>query len=432
MRGISRRWSLPGILAVSTVLAGGLVAPLAHATTTNIRYAKPLGKGTACSVKLPCSIETAINDAPGNAPSEIRLFSGSYGSSAHPLTTELATNGEQSDVHGLNALTPPVIYEAASDDGLSVSGGDTVSLVTLVYSGPGYGLVMQGGTVSRVSVSSSSNGSTACEVLGTLVTTLCTATGSGGNGVYLPLPDIGSSLSFTSSLDGVTAVARGAGSIGILVASGTGNTYDVSATNTIAEGSANGVEVEAQDGAVAKLTASHSDLVNAAAPLGSGASLVTDATDQTTTPHFINAAAGDFHELRGSRTVDHGAPEPAGAHDLAGNPRTVGRAPDIGAYELLERPAVTTPQLVKVTARAARIGCRVWARQAPTTVQAIARHGKSVVRSAVVTMSDLSTPTTTDVGIRGLTPNTSYFVTVVATNAAGSTTSAARRVMTKG
>lgn len=51
-------------------------------------------------------------------------------------------------------------------------------------------------------------------------------------------------------------------------------------------------------------------------------------------PAFVNAAGEDFHEAQTSPTIDAGANDPAlTATDLDGNPRVLGAAPDMGAYE---------------------------------------------------------------------------------------------------
>jgi hypothetical protein len=412
-------------------MGGGLVAPLAQATTTNVRYASPLGHGSSCSVRLPCSIVTAINSSPGH--SDIRLRSGSYGSAQHPLTTELDTNGEDA-IHGMNPTSSPVIYEAASGYGFFLQPESQLTGVRLVYSGTGDGLGSEG-TVSRVSVSASADGAAACQDLGSMTTVLCVASGEDAAGLIVDLPDNGNALSFSVSIDGATAVATGADSVGIEVSTPQGDSLDVTATNTIATGSAYGVEVlavgGAQFGSFSKLTASHSDLVSSNSPTG-GASLVTDDTDITTPPKFAAAAQGNFREVLGSPTVDRGAPEPANSLDLAGNPRTIGHAPDMGAYELPLKPIFSAPpQVVSVRTRAARMGCHLWAVDMPTTFRLIAVHGKQTVRSKPVHLNNLKKPKTEKITIHGLTPNRTYFVHLVARNAGGTTTTKPQRIRTK-
>ncbi len=51
-------------------------------------------------------------------------------------------------------------------------------------------------------------------------------------------------------------------------------------------------------------------------------------------PAFADAAAGDFHLTAGSPAIDQGSPAAAPAVDYDGAPRPVGKAPDLGAFEL--------------------------------------------------------------------------------------------------
>ena len=57
--------------------------------------------------------------------------------------------------------------------------------------------------------------------------------------------------------------------------------------------------------------------------------------NQSAAPLFVNTEAGDFREAAGSPTIDAGLADELGPLDLAGNPRVLGSAPDIGAYEFV-------------------------------------------------------------------------------------------------
>jgi hypothetical protein len=63
--------------------------------------------------------------------------------------------------------------------------------------------------------------------------------------------------------------------------------------------------------------------------------------NQTAPPEFVDAAARDYREAPGSPTIDAGSVDQLGALDIGGNPRIVGAAPDIGAYEFV--PPVPAP-----------------------------------------------------------------------------------------
>ena len=61
--------------------------------------------------------------------------------------------------------------------------------------------------------------------------------------------------------------------------------------------------------------------------------------NQPTAPLFVNAAAGDYHQLLSSPTVNAGTSDSLlGAVDFDGDPRAHGSAPDIGADEWVEPP----------------------------------------------------------------------------------------------
>ena len=73
------------------------------------------------------------------------------------------------------------------------------------------------------------------------------------------------------------------------------------------------------------------------------------AHNQSAAPLLVNLAGGDFHELPGSPTVDGGVDDPAnGSTDPDGNPRRLGPAPDIGAFED-GHPLVATGAATNIT-----------------------------------------------------------------------------------
>lgn len=73
------------------------------------------------------------------------------------------------------------------------------------------------------------------------------------------------------------------------------------------------------------------------------------ANNQAAPPLLVNLAGGDFHELSNSPTVDGGVDDPAnGSTDPDGNPRRLGPAPDIGAFED-GHPLVATGAATNIT-----------------------------------------------------------------------------------
>jgi hypothetical protein len=129
----------------------------------------------------------------------------------------------------------------------------------------------------------------------------------------------------------------------VVVSATGGFTATLTMTNSIANGAAADVDMDAgpHNPSTAVLNAHHSDyseVQNAddggtvtATPAGSG-------TNQTAAPQFVDAAAGNFHELTGSPTIGKGVMSAAaGATDLDGI--TWASPPDIGAYQFYNGPS---------------------------------------------------------------------------------------------
>jgi hypothetical protein len=107
-------------------------------------------------------------------------------------------------------------------------------------------------------------------------------------------------------------------------------------------------------GAIA-LTNSNYATVSTSSSAGTGYSYTPPGTDgnQTAPPQFVDAAAGDFHELPTSPTVDAGlADQLLAPTDLDGAARSLpaclggAAVPDIGAYELVPTAACPQPATV--------------------------------------------------------------------------------------
>jgi hypothetical protein len=124
----------------------------------------------------------------------------------------------------------------------------------------------------------------------------------------------------------------------------------------------------------------------------------------------------------GSPTIDAGVPG-GGEFDLAGNPRSLGPAPDMGAYEWLPTaPAVVTGDVTAVSQSGAIVPGSVDARGDATSFRVdygtTAAYGASLGGGAIgaATLArDVSATLT------GLAPATTYHYRVVAANAYGET-----------
>jgi hypothetical protein len=102
------------------------------------------------------------------------------------------------------------------------------------------------------------------------------------------------------------------------------------------------------NGGTGSLTARHSAYDQATVvEFGPGSIDQGQANLDLTNPAFVDLAAGDYRLAAGSPLRDAGDPAPASglpATDLAGSPRSVGAAPDIGAFEF-QAPAPPAPPL---------------------------------------------------------------------------------------
>ncbi len=132
----------------------------------------------------------------------------------------------------------------------------------------------------------------------------------------------------------MTAIATGPSSRGVAV-SCPGclpfETGTIDLTNTIARGVE--TDLRASSGSSTKIVVESSNFETSK---GTAESIVDKGGNQTTPPLFVDAANGDYREAAGSPTIDAGVTDPAnGPLDLEGNPRTVGAATDIGAYEFV-------------------------------------------------------------------------------------------------
>jgi hypothetical protein len=121
--------------------------------------------------------------------------------------------------------------------------------------------------------------------------------------------------------------------------------------NVIAAGAESDLEARQSLDGPGKIVASNSNF-DTVKEQGTG--MVVDAGgNQTPAPLFVDAANGDYREAAGSPTIDAGSTDRIGALDLGGYPRTLGAAPDIGAYEFV--PPVPPPGQIQSLAISPRL-----------------------------------------------------------------------------
>jgi hypothetical protein len=341
-----------------------LAAPASAATTW---YASPTGSGTTCTQVSPCTVQTVFDNAsPIAAGDTVILDGGTY-----QVPTALEVHKKVS-IEGAAGEAEPVLvggpstditlaYDPASASGTvtHISGIE----VTNEFATEGHALELVIGqdsdliTIDRVIAEASASADNAILLNGLVdarvLDSLAFATGTNSVALDVEGPNAANN---EADLRNVTAVAPGSGSTGILFdpdvfsfMMGPAICIGSSATmkNTIARGGSPSSDIVAHDGTgilgpcSASVASSNS---NWRGESGGNASDVTSTNDQhSVDPLFANAAGGDFHEAPGSPTIDAGSADPLnGPQDLDGQPRTLGAAPDIGAYES-QRPAPVVP-----------------------------------------------------------------------------------------
>jgi hypothetical protein len=406
------------LLVAACALTGTAAVALpttARAVTTPIRYASVTGGGLACSPALPCGLLDAVNDAP--AGSEVVIEPGSY-----TVLQQLTDEGHSGMyIHGKNGAARPVIHTATGGFGLDAS---SLSNVEVDTTGGGSGITVAGGTVSHVVVRASADDAAACVIFFSITDSLCVASGLGGNALA-----IRSSSAIPGTIDvairGVTAIGTQSDAAGLAVDAGEATSINVTATDDIIHGGF--VDVGAQaDGTTdtAVVTLRHSDYTTTRAN-STGATITGNATDTAKAPVFVDAPHGNYHEAATSPTINKGSAAPANDTDAAGRPRTIGSAPDMGAYEYLQAPAVAHLTKHHVTHHAATFRTRVNAEGLTTRVRFVARQGHHTLRSAWTSAHNSRAQRTVTLRIGGLRSATKCVVRLVASNAGGITTSKA-------
>jgi hypothetical protein len=339
-RRVAARLGLPALIAACAAVAAG---PPALASAA-VRYASPTGTAAsgACPQAAPCTLASAVSGAA--AGDEVTLAPGDYALSK-PLRATVAI-----DLHGTDGQAAPRLLAAAAMDApfaVGLSGGGSIRHVAIsATSDHQAALALNGATGDDLLLSATGRGDAsaglqAAVLLGSpdaaasdtvLRDSVAWSRGPTMAAVVVQHALSGFDAKGSTSTSGtaaparadlvnVTAIATGAGAAAVKVAH---DAAAMSLVDVIARGAAQDLV-----SATATASVSYSDFRPAASSGFSDAG-----HDIAAEPQFANVESGDFHELSGSPTVDAGALAPqSGAVDPDANPRTIGAAPDIGAYE---------------------------------------------------------------------------------------------------
>jgi hypothetical protein len=131
----------------------------------------------------------------------------------------------------------------------------------------------------------------------------------------------------------VTAIASGTVSTGVSAEYNepVEGSYTLDLLNSIAQGDGQDLQAVAGAKGAGSIVVNHSNFDTSKAE--GGAKVTDGGGNQTASPLFVDAESRNYHEAAGSPTIDAGIAGELGPLDLDGNPRILGPAPDMGAYE---------------------------------------------------------------------------------------------------
>jgi hypothetical protein len=333
------------------------------------RYAAPNGTGEVCTQAAPCTLADAVDEA--SEGDEVIVGGGDYQVTGTPIN--VVDGGLR--IHGdLGGPMPRISAQLGGLPAIRVNAaGATLSYLDVINEeteGVGVDCLSQS-QVERVSALGIGEGAAGLrQFRGCLVRdSLLRGRGTNSIGMESLAIEAGEPVAVARNL---TAIATGENSVGIQSRysnSGEGH-HTLLLSNSIARGGAFDLRADDSLAGPGNITVSNSNFNTISEK---GAAALSGAANQNSTPLFLNPAAGDYREAPGSPTIDAGSVEGLGPLDLGGNPRLLGPAPDIGAFEFVPPPPpVAAPALtsLSVSPRSFR------ARSAGEAIVSRARRGK--------------------------------------------------------
>lgn len=317
-----RRQLLPCALALAVL---SLAIPAVSAGA--VRYATPTGSNAGVCNPTPCTLQRAVNLASDG--DQVVVAGGEY-----KPTVEVEVDNAV-DVGGQQGAPLPVVKISNHFFYVKDAGAKVHDLrIEVVEPTMPYAISVDAGRIERVYAYSLVSAG-ACQIeRGSLVDSVCwgglIVSGSGAGNFHVDLRNVTATTTSMGAHEGAKVTIDGA------------NLIMRSIDPATLDGADLGINVSI--GASATVNLSHSSYATVSTSLSSGTNFTYTAPgtngNQIAPPLFVDAAAGDLHQLAGSPTIDAGVTDPLiGATDLDGAPRSqphcIGATPipDIGAYE---------------------------------------------------------------------------------------------------
>jgi hypothetical protein len=318
-----------------------IVLVLASSAAAAVRYASPGASGAEPCNPTSCTLQKAVNGASDG--DEVLVGAGTY-----KPTVEVEVDHAIS-VGGAPGAVLPTVHISnhfLHEDNAAALVHDL--RIEVVAPTMPYAITDEAGSVERVYAYSFESAG-ACQIAsGMLRNSVCwgglSATGFAGGDVHIVLRNVTATSTVMGAIGGTNVTIDGANLIMHSIDPTQFNGADVA--------------VDVSAGSSASISLAHSNYAGVDTTLSSGTafSYTPPGTNgnQTTPPLFVNAAAGDLHELDGSPTIDAGIADPlVGATDLEGAARSQSscqggaQTPDIGAYEFTPHIACPRPAIQK-------------------------------------------------------------------------------------
>jgi hypothetical protein len=408
------------------------------------RFAAPTEQGTGdCSNEAnACELPEAFNKATTGDEVILSGNDGTYGTPRAPITSTLRARSRvyALDVHGAAGQPRPMIYSSA-EEAMQLLGtlngqGFAVSDIDIEHLARGSGLEITG-TADHVLVHSTASGDAVCSITGSaesassLTDSACI--GDGTSDYALFEQNEGHSGTATITLRNDTFEAPASDSYGIS-ASANGMNANLFATNVIAHGGFRDIDTFQENAGGVSFALDHCNYATAQAEAGSSITAAGTSTDQTAPPVFLDAAGDDFREAPSSPTIDAGADDPVpGDTDLDGNPRTIGAATDIGAFEASEAPGVSVGAITALTMSTATVNAAVNPNYSQSTYRV--EYGPTSSYGSTTTPIDIGaglTAVPVTVALGNLLSGTLYHYRLVGSNAVGGSFSPDQTFTTQG